>query len=145
MRNTSTIPWNIFIYGHSLGGSSFEQLMSLDTTIVSLFLNLWLNKGYFDSSWLLSLWFGFGLNFLHLIRIPHISKRAVLPLPSNEIILPLSLKPYSFLKVCGWYVFGIKTRGENGINLMFPGIQHPFQEIFFHCFSGCFCIHMWYS
>ena len=37
MRNTSTIPQNIFIYGHSHGGSSFEQLMCLDTTIVSLF------------------------------------------------------------------------------------------------------------
>ena len=37
MRNTSTIPEYIFIYGYSLGGSSFEQLMCLDTTIVSLF------------------------------------------------------------------------------------------------------------
>ena len=37
MRNTSTIPQNIFIYGYSRGGSSFEQLMCLDTTIVSLF------------------------------------------------------------------------------------------------------------
>ena len=37
MRNTSTIPQNIFIYGYSHGGSSFEQLMCLDTTIVSLF------------------------------------------------------------------------------------------------------------
>ena len=36
MRNTSTIPQNIFIYGFSHGGSSFEQLMCLDTTIVSL-------------------------------------------------------------------------------------------------------------
>ena len=76
---------------------------------------------------------------------PHISKRAVLPLPSNEIILPLSLKPYSFLKVCGWYVFEIKIRDENGINLKFPRIQHPFQEIFFQFFSGYFCIDMWYS
>ena len=68
-----------------------------------------------------------------------------LPLPSHKIILPLSLKSYLILKVHGWYVFGIKTRDENGINLVFPGIQHPFQEIFFRCFSGCFCIHMWYS
>ena len=37
MRNTSTIPQNIFIYGYSHGGSSFKQLMCLDTTIVSLF------------------------------------------------------------------------------------------------------------
>ena len=37
MRNTSTIPQNIFIYGYSHGGLSFEQLMCLDTTIVSLF------------------------------------------------------------------------------------------------------------
>ena len=37
MRNTSKIPQNIIIYGYSLGGSSFEQLMRLDTTIVSLF------------------------------------------------------------------------------------------------------------
>ena len=37
MRNTSTIPQNTFIYGYSHGGSSFEQLMCLDTTIVSLF------------------------------------------------------------------------------------------------------------
>ena len=37
MRNISTIPQNIFIYGYSLGGSSFEQIMHLDTTIVSLF------------------------------------------------------------------------------------------------------------
>ena len=37
MRNTSTVPQNIFIYGYSHGGSSFEQLMCLDTTIVSLF------------------------------------------------------------------------------------------------------------
>ena len=37
MRNTSTIPEYIFIYGYSLGGSSSEQLMHLDTTIVSLF------------------------------------------------------------------------------------------------------------
>ena len=37
MRNTSTIPQNIFIYGYSLRGSRFEQLMHLDTTIVSLF------------------------------------------------------------------------------------------------------------
>ena len=37
MRYTSTIPQNIFIYGYSHGGSSFEQLMCLDTTIVSLF------------------------------------------------------------------------------------------------------------
>ena len=37
MRNTSTIPQNIFIYEHSHGGSSVEQLMCLDTTIVSLF------------------------------------------------------------------------------------------------------------
>ena len=37
MRNTSTIPQNIFIYEYSHGGSSFEQLMCLDTTIVSLF------------------------------------------------------------------------------------------------------------
>ena len=36
-RSTSTIPQNIFIYGYSLGGSSFEKLMCLDTTIVSLF------------------------------------------------------------------------------------------------------------
>ena len=33
---------------------------------------------------------------------------------------------------------GIKTRDENGINLMFSGIQHPFQEIFFCHFSDCF-------
>ena len=39
MRNTSTIPEYIFIYGHSLGVSSSEQLMHLDTTIVSLFYN----------------------------------------------------------------------------------------------------------
>ena len=37
MRNTSTIPQNIFIYGYSLRGLRFEQLMHLDTTIVSLF------------------------------------------------------------------------------------------------------------
>ena len=37
MRNTSTIPEYIFIYGYSLGVSSSEQLMHLDTTIVSLF------------------------------------------------------------------------------------------------------------
>ena len=37
MRNTSTIPHNIFIYGCSLEGSSFEQLIHLDTTIVSIF------------------------------------------------------------------------------------------------------------
>ena len=37
MRNTSTIPQNIFIYRYSLEGSSFEQLMRLDTIIVSLF------------------------------------------------------------------------------------------------------------
>ena len=37
MRNTSTILQNIFIHGYSHGGSSFEQLMCLDTTIVSLF------------------------------------------------------------------------------------------------------------
>ena len=38
MRNTSIIPQNIFIYGYSHGGgSSFEQLMCLDTTIVSFF------------------------------------------------------------------------------------------------------------
>ena len=37
MRNTSTIPQNIFIYEYSHGGSSFEQLLCLDTTIVSLF------------------------------------------------------------------------------------------------------------
>ena len=36
MRNTSTKPQTIFIYRYSLGGSSFEQLMRLDTTIVSL-------------------------------------------------------------------------------------------------------------
>ena len=100
---------------------------------------IWLSKGYFDSSWLLSLWVGFGLNFLHLIHIPHISKRAVC---LYKIILPLSLKSYLILKVHGWYVFGIKTRDENGINLMFPGIQHPFQKILFRCFSGCFCMHM---
>ena len=29
MRNTSTIPQNIFIYGYSLGGSSLEQLIRL--------------------------------------------------------------------------------------------------------------------
>ena len=39
MRNTSTIPEYIFIYGHSLGVSSSEQLMHLDTTIVSIFYN----------------------------------------------------------------------------------------------------------
>ena len=72
-------------------------------------------------------------------------KESSLPLPSHKIILPLSLKSYLILKVHGWYVFEIKTRDENGINLMFPRIQHPFQEIFFRCFSGCFCIHMWYS
>ena len=45
MRNTSTIPQNIFIYGYSHGGSSFEQLMCLDTTIVSLFFkNKKINK-----------------------------------------------------------------------------------------------------
>ena len=54
-------------------------------------------------------------------------KESSLPLPSHKIILPLSLKSYLILKVHGWYVFGIKTRDENGINLMFPGIQHPFQ------------------
>ena len=89
---------------------------------------IWLSKGYFDSSWLLSLWVRFGLNFLHLIHIPRISKRAVC---LHKIILSLSLKSYLILKVHGWYVFGIKTRDENGINLMFPGIQNPFQEIFF--------------
>ena len=69
-------------------------------------------------------------------------KESSLPLRSHKIILPLNLESYLILKVHGWYVFGIKTRDENGINHMFPGIQHPFQEIFFHCFSGCFCIHM---
>ena len=39
MRNISTIPKNIFIYGCSLGGSSFELLKHLDTTIVSLFFH----------------------------------------------------------------------------------------------------------
>ena len=102
-----------------LGGSSFEQLMHLDTTIVSLL-------------------FGFGLNFLYLIHISHISKTTVLPLPNHKIILPLSLKSYLILKVRGWYVFGIKTRDENGINLMFSGIQHPFQEIFFRFLAAVF-------
>ena len=37
MRNTSTISQNIFIYGYCLGGSSSEQLIHLDTPIVSLF------------------------------------------------------------------------------------------------------------
>ena len=37
MRNTSIIPQNIFIYGYFHGGSSFESLMCLDTTIVSIF------------------------------------------------------------------------------------------------------------
>ena len=37
MRNTFTIPQNIFVYGYSHGGSSFEQFMCLDTTIVYLF------------------------------------------------------------------------------------------------------------
>ena len=37
MRNTFTIPQNIFIYGYSHGGSSFEQLIYLDITIVSFF------------------------------------------------------------------------------------------------------------
>ena len=37
MRNTSTIPQNIFIYGYSHEDSSFKQLMCLDTIIVSLF------------------------------------------------------------------------------------------------------------
>ena len=69
-------------------------------------------------------------------------KESSLPLRSHKIILPLSLKSYLILKVHGWYVFGIKTRDENGINLMFLGIQHPFQEIFFRCFSGCFFIHV---
>ena len=72
-------------------------------------------------------------------------KESNLPLSSHKIISPLSLKSYLILKVHGWYVFGIKTKDENGINLMFSGIQHPFQEIFSCCFSGCFCIHMWYS
>ena len=44
MRNTSTILQNIFIYGYSHGGSSFEQLMCLDTTIVSLFFKKFLKK-----------------------------------------------------------------------------------------------------
>ena len=44
MRNTSTIPQNIFIYGYSLGGSSFEQLMHIDTTIVSLFFQKKIKK-----------------------------------------------------------------------------------------------------
>ena len=69
-------------------------------------------------------------------------KEKSLPLPSYKIILSLSLKSYLILKMHGWYVFGIKTRDENGINLMFPRIQHPFQEIFFCCFSGYFCIHV---
>ena len=74
---------------------------------------IWLRKGCFDSSWSLLLWVGFGLNSLHLIHILHISKRAVLPLLSHKIILPLSLKSYLILKMHGWYVFGIKTRDEN--------------------------------
>ena len=37
MRNISTIPQNVFIYGYSLRGSSFKLLKHLDTTIVSLF------------------------------------------------------------------------------------------------------------
>ena len=37
MRNISTIPQNVFIYGYSLKGSSFKLLKHLDTTIVSLF------------------------------------------------------------------------------------------------------------
>ena len=69
-------------------------------------------------------------------------KESSLPLRSHKIILPLNLKSYLIRKVHDWYVFGIKTRDENGINLMFPGIQHPFQEIFFRCFSGCFFIHV---
>ena len=68
-------------------------------------------------------------------------KESSLPLPSHKIILPLSLKSYLILKVHGWYAFGIKTRDENGINLMFPGIQHSFQEIFFRCFS-CFFLYI---
>ena len=85
-------------------------------------------------AWIFCIWF-----------ISSYFKESSLPLPIHKIILPLSLKSYLILKVHGWYVFGIKIRDENGINLMFPGIQHPFQEIFFGCFSGYFCIHMWYS
>ena len=44
MINTSTISQNIFIYGYSHGGSSCEQLMCLDTTIVSLFFKKKKNK-----------------------------------------------------------------------------------------------------
>ena len=44
MRNTSTIPQNIFIFRYSPRGSSFEQLMHLDTTIVSLFFQKIKNK-----------------------------------------------------------------------------------------------------
>ena len=56
-------------------------------------------------------------------------KESNFPLPSHKIILPLSLKSYLILKVHGWYVFGIKTRDENGINLKFLGIQR-------HIFPG---------
>ena len=37
MRNISTIPKNIFVYGCSHGGSSFKLMKHLNTTIVSLF------------------------------------------------------------------------------------------------------------
>ena len=127
------------IHNHSINHWCLTHLSGIYRRVI------WLSKGYFDSSWLLLLWVGFSLNFLHLIHISHISRRVVLPLPSHKIILPLTLKSNLILKVHGWYVLKIKTKDENGINLMFPGIQHPFQEIFFRCFSDWTCIHMWHS
>ena len=119
---------------------------------------IWLSKCCFDSSWLLLLWVGFTFEFSASNSYTSYFKESSLPLHSHKIILPLSLKSYLILKVHGWYVFGIKTRDENGINLMFPGIQHPFQEIFFRCFSGFFVytcdilktcfflfVHMWFE
>ena len=44
MRNISTIPKTVFIYGCSVGGLSFELLKHLDTTIVSLFFKKFLKK-----------------------------------------------------------------------------------------------------
>ena len=56
---------------------SINKALVSYTSFMYLRMVIWLSKCYFDSSWLLLLWVGFGLNFMHLIHIPHISKRAI--------------------------------------------------------------------
>ena len=76
---------DVFIYHHCLSflPKKKKKKKSINKSLVSYtsFMNfkrvIWLSKCCFDSSWLLLLWVGFTLNFLHLIHIPHISKRAI--------------------------------------------------------------------